>query len=339
MAGKTYRRVVLANRPAGEPAESDFRIEEVPIPEIGEGQFLVRIIYMSLDPYMRGRMREAPSYAAFVELGATMTADAVGEIVESRHPGYRAGEVVVGRFGWQEYAVGPVQGCRKFDPSVAPISTAIGVLGMTGLTAYLGLFRIGRPAPDETVLVSAASGAVGQVVGQLARIAGCRAVGIAGGATKCAFVTDELGFDACVDYKAGGDLAEAVRVACPDGVDVYFENVGGPVGDAAYRNLNTWSRVVLCGTVSQYNATEPGPRLIGSFVGKRVTAQGFIVWDFEAHYAAALKHLAALVRSGQLKYREDISQGIENAPRTFIGMLRGENFGKTQVQLGPDPFR
>jgi len=332
-----HRRVVLARRPPAEVAESDFRIGEAQVPEPGPGQMLVRIIYLSLDPYMRGRMRDAASYAAPVGIGEVMTGGTVGEVAKSNHPGYKAGDIVEDRLGWQEYAIGPGPALRKIDPSLAPISLANSLLGMPGMTAYFGLYEIGQPRPGETVVVSAASGAVGQAVGQLAKIAGCRAVGIAGGAKKCAFVKDTLGFDACIDYKAEKDLPAAIRAVCPNGVDVYFDNVGGPVSDAVLANLNFYARVALCGSISQYNTAEPGPRLLGTFVGKRVTARGFIVWDFNARYGPALRQMGEWVRSGRIKYKEDIVEGIENAPRAFIGLLRGNNFGKLQVKLSPDP--
>jgi NADPH-dependent curcumin reductase CurA len=247
------------------------------------------------------------------------------------------GDIIEDRLGWQEYAIAPGPALRKVDPSVGPISFANSVLGMPGMTAYFGLYEVGQPKPGETVVVSAAAGAVGQVVGQLAKIGGCRAVGIAGGAKKCAFVKDTLGFDACIDYKAEKDLAAAVRAACPAGVDVYFDGVGGPVTDAVLVNLNFYARVALCGSISQYNTAEPGPRLMGTFVGKRVRAQGFIVWDFNARYPAAMKQMAEWLRSGRLKYQEDIVEGIDEAPRAFIGLLKGDNFGKMQVKLGSDP--
>ena len=298
---------------------------------------LVRVVYMSLDPYMRGRMRDAASYAAPVGIGDVMTGGTVGEVMKSNHPGFKVGDIVEDRLGWQEYALGPGPAMRKVDATLAPISTANGVLGMPGMTAYFGLFDVGQPKAGETVVVSAASGAVGHIVGQLAKIAGCRAVGIAGGAKKCAFVKDTLGFDACIDYKAEKDLTAAVKAACPNGVDVYFDNVGGVVSDAVFLNLNFWARVALCGSISQYNATEPGPRLLGAFVGKRVTMRGFIVWDFNGKYEPARRQMGEWVRSGRVKYKEDIFEGIENAPRAFVGLLRGDNFGKLQVKLGPDP--
>lgn len=338
MIPKTYRRVVLARRPPAEPAEADFRIEEVPMPEPGPGQALVRVVYMSLDPYMRGRMRDVASYAAPVGIGEVMTGGTVGEVVKSNHPGLRIGDIVEDRLGWQEYALGGAT-LRKIDPALAPISTANGILGMPGMTAYFGLFDVGQPKAGETVVVSAASGAVGQVVGQLAKIAGCRAVGIAGGPKKCAFVKETLGFDECIDYKAGKDLGAAVKAACPNGVDVYFDNVGGVVSDAVFLNLNFFARVSLCGSISQYNATTPemGPRLLGLFVGRRVNMRGFIVTDFTAKYGPAMRQMGEWVRSGRIKYKEDIVEGIDKAPRAFIGLLRGENFGKLQVKLGQEP--
>jgi NADPH-dependent curcumin reductase CurA len=335
---KAHRRVVLARRPPGEPAESDFRIEEVPVPEPGPGQFLARVIYLSLDPYMRGRMRDAKSYAPPVALGEVMGAGAVGQVVKSNHPHFAVGDIVEDTMGWQEFAIGPGRTARKIDPAHGPISYANSVLGMPGMTAYFGLFEVGQPKPGETVVVSAASGAVGQVVGQLAKLAGCRAVGIAGGARKCAYVKDELGLDACIDYKAEGKLAAAVKAACPNGVDVYFDNVGGAVSDAVLANLNVYARVSLCGSISQYNTTEQGPRWMGTFVGNRVTARGFIVWDFNMRYGQALRQLGEWVRSGRIKYKEDIVEGgIEKAPAAFIGLLKGENFGKLQVKVSAPP--
>jgi NADPH-dependent curcumin reductase CurA len=340
MIPKTHRRVVLARRPPGEPSETDFRIEEVAVPEPGSGQVLVRVIYLSLDPYMRGRMRDAASYAAPVGIGEVMTGGTVGEVVKSNNPSFKVGDIVEERLGWQQYAIGGPT-LRKIDPSLAPISTANGVLGMPGMTAYFGLFEVGQPKAGETVVVSAASGAVGQVVGQLAKIAGCRAIGIAGGPKKCAFVKEILGLDECVDYKAAKDLSAAIKTACPNGVDVYFDNVGGAVSDAVFLNLNFFARVALCGSISQYNVAAPevGPRLLGLFVGRRVSMRGFIVSDFANKFAPAMRQLGEWVRSGRIKYKEDIIEGIEKAPRAFIGLLRGENFGKLQVKLGADPER
>jgi NADPH-dependent curcumin reductase CurA len=339
MIPNTHRRVVLVRRPPAEPAESDFRVEEAPVPEPGPREVLVRVVYLSLDPYQRGRMRDAASYAAPVALGEVMTGGTVGEVVKSNHPGFAIGDIVEDRLGWQEYAIGGGPSLRKVDRKMAPISTANGVLGMPGMTAYFGLLEVGRPKPGETVVVSAASGAVGQVVGQIAGIMGCRSVGIAGGPAKCAFVKDTLGFDACIDYKGEKDLDAALRKACPDGVDVYFDNVGGVISDAVLRSLNFFARVSLCGSISQYNASTPetGPRLMGSFVGKRVAMRGFIVSDFADRYGPARRQIAEWIRTGRIKYREDIVEGIEKAPRAFIGLLRGENFGKLLVRLGAEP--
>jgi NADPH-dependent curcumin reductase CurA len=340
MIPTSFNRVVLANRPAGEPTETDFRVESAPMPTLGPGQVLVRVIYLSLDPYMRGRMRDAASYAAPVAIDGVMPGGTVGEIVASLNPDFKVGDIVEDRLGWQEYGTANGATLRKIDPALAPISTANGILGMPGMTAYFGLFEIGQPKPGETVVVSAASGAVGQVVGQLARLAGCRVVGIAGGPKKCAFVKSGLGFDDCIDYKAVTDLDAAIKRACPDGVDVYFENVGGVIGDAVTLNMNTWGRIALCGSISQYNASKPelAPRLPGFFVGKRVTMRGFIVSDFAPKYDPARRLMGEMVRSGKLKYRQDIVPGgIAKAPSAFIGLLRGDNFGKLQVQVGSDP--
>lgn len=336
---ETHRRVVLASRPPGEPEESNFRLETVPVPEPGADQVLVRGLYLSLDPYMRGRMREQASYVAPVEIDDVMGGGVVGEVVRSNHPGLAVGDIVEGRLGWQEYAVSGGHALRKVDPSLAPVSTANGVLGMPGMTAWFGLYEIGQPKPGETVVVSAASGAVGQVVGQLAKLSGCRVVGIAGGPRKCSFVLDELGFDACVDYKAGHDLGAALAAACPNGVDVYFDNVGGPVTDAVMPLLNFWARIPLCGQISGYNASrvETGPRLQMIMVGRRVTQRGFIVSDFAPRFEPARRIMGELVTSGRLRFREDIVDGLENAPRAFIGLLRGENFGKLQVRLAAEP--
>lgn len=332
---KTYRRVVLVRRPPGEPAESDFRVEEVATPQPRHGEVLVKVAYLSLDPYMRGRMRDAASYSAPVGLGEVMTGGIVGEVVASQNDAFKVGDIVEDRLGWQEYAIGGGPSMRKVDPALAPISTANGVLGMPGMTAYFGLLEVGKPKPGETIVVSAASGAVGQVVGQIGKIMGCRVVGIAGGAKKCGFVKDELGFDACLDYKAEKDLDAALRAACPNGIDIYFDNVGGEISDAVLRNINFFGRVALCGSISQYNATTPpmGPRLLGTFVGKRVTLRGFIVTDFAGLYGPAMRQMGEWIRTGKLKYREDVVQGIDQAPRAFIGLLRGENFGKMLVKM------
>jgi hypothetical protein len=331
----TYRRVVLARRPPGEPAESDFRLETQPMPDVPPGHVLVRVLYLSLDPYMRGRMRDVASYAAPVAIGEPMPGGTVGEIAKSNSPRFQVGDIVEDRLGWQEFAVASPHTLRKIDPELATITTANGILGMPGMTAYFGLFEVAPPKPGETVVISAASGAVGQVVGQLARIAGCRAVGIAGGPRKCAFIKDELGFDAAIDYKAEKDLSAAIKRACPNGVDVYFDNVGGEVSDAVFANLNFFARVSLCGSISMYNADKPqlGPRMLFTFVGRRVNLRGFIVSDFASRFEPARKQMGEWVRQGRLKYKEDIVAGLENAPKAFIGLLRGENFGKLQIKV------
>ena len=341
----TNRRVLLKSRPVGEPRLTDFEIVEAPRPTPGDGEILVRTIWLSLDPYMRGRMNDARSYAQPVELGGVMSAGTVGEVVESRHPGFRPGEFVLSYGGWQAYSVaragtqpGPF-GPLKLDPGTAPISTALGVLGMPGMTAYVGLHDIGQPKAGETVVVSAAAGAVGSAVGQLARIRGCRAVGIAGSEEKCGYVVKELGFDACVSHRAP-DLFAALQQACPKGIDVYFDNVGGDVLRTVLRLVNPFARVPLCGLISQYNATEPppGPNL-GPVLVNRVTIRGFIVSDHADRLPAFLADCGRWVRERRLKYREDIVEGLDQAPRAFIGLLEGRNLGKLLVKVSDDPTR
>jgi NADPH-dependent curcumin reductase CurA len=337
MTAGRNRRILLAARPVGLPRPTDFRLVDEPIPEPGPGQFLVRGRYLSLDPYMRGRMSDAPSYARPVQVGEVMTGAVVGEIVRSQHPGFAVGELVEDRVGWQEYGLSDGREARRVDPALGPISTALGVLGMPGLTAYFGLLEVGQPRPGETVVVSAASGAVGAVVGQIAKLAGCRAVGIAGGPAKVDYVVKELGFDAAIDYKAGADLGPALRAACPRGIDVYFDNVGGRITEAVSRQVNLFARIAVCGLISQYNleAPEVAPRNERFVLMNRVRIQGFIVSDFYGRREPALRQLAEWVREGKLKYREDVVDGLENAPAAFIGMLQGKNFGKQLVRLTP----
>lgn len=335
---KTHRRVVLVRRPPGEPAESDFRVEEVPVPEPRHGEVLVKVHYLSLDPYQRGRMRDAASYASPVGLGEVMTGGTVGEVVASQHPDFKVGDIVEDRLGWQEYAIGGGPALRKVDPSLAPISTANGVLGMPGMTAYFGLLHVGQPKPGETVVVSAASGAVGQVVGQIARIMGCRTVGIAGGAKKCAFVKDELGFDACIDYKAEKDLDAALRAACPNGPDVYFDNVGGEILDAVLERMNEDGRVAICGLISEYN-TEPRGIRVRAVLDKSLTITGFRIGQRLDRRDHALGELFRWWRDGKLHYRETVAEGIEAAPAALINMLRGGNYGKQVVRLAAAPPR
>ena len=330
----TNRRVVLAARPVGVPALSDFRLEEAPVDVPGEGDCLIRASYLSVDPYMRGRISGRKSYAAPVEIGQTMVGASVGRVIESKSEAIAAGEYVTGNLGWQEYAVAPASELRRVDPAAAPLSAYIGVLGMPGLTAHHGLLRVAGVTAGETVCVSGGAGAVGSAVGQIARLKGCRAVGIAGGPRKCEWLRDELGFDAAVDYKSGS-FREALAEACPDGVDVYFDNVGGPVTDAVFPRLNVRARVAICGQISQYNAVEGpvGPRLLWHFIVKRIRAEGFLVFDFQQHHAEALAEMSEWVRSGELKYTETVAHGLENAAAAFIGMLGGANIGKQVVKL------
>jgi NADPH-dependent curcumin reductase CurA len=333
------RQVLLKRRPTGSPTVADFDIADGPVPDPGEGEVLVRGIYLSLDPYMRGRISGARSYAKPVDVGAVIEGRVVGQVARSRDPAFREGDCVYGGYGWQLYSAVPGKDLLKLDPAEAPLSTALGVLGMLGLTAFVGLSEIGRPQRGETVVVSAASGAVGAVVGQLARRAGARAVGIAGGADKCRYVEAELGFDACIDHRAA-DLGVALDRACPSGIDVYWENVGGAMQQAVFPRLNDFGRMVMCGMVSEYNDVEPrpGPNLT-AVVRKRIKIQGFIVSDQWQRFGEYRAMAAPLVRSGELKYREDIVEGLDRAPEAFIGLLQGRNFGKLLVKLSEDPTR
>jgi NADPH-dependent curcumin reductase CurA len=326
-------RVLLKSRPKGWVTEADFEIAQAPIPEPDEGQVLVRNHWLSLDPYMRGRMNDTKSYAAKAELGAVMVGGTVGEVVSSRDLSLKTGDFVVGALGWQQYGVASAKTFRKIDTKAAPAQAYLGVVGMPGVTAWVGLLTIGEPKPGETVAVSAASGAVGSVVGQIAKLKGARAVGIAGGPEKCRYVVEELKFDACVDYKSSS-FSNDLEAATPKGVDVYFENVGGAVLEAVTRRFNAFARMPLCGLVSQYNETSPtGLRNFGAFLTNRMKLQGFIVSDRPELWPPALKDLAEWVSTGKIKYRESIARGIENAPKAFIGMLKGENFGKQLVKL------
>jgi NADPH-dependent curcumin reductase CurA len=333
MASSINRQILLKSRPQGAPGLDNFELTETAIPEPGDGELLMRTRYLSLDPYMRGRMSAAKSYAKPAAVGAPMVGGTVGEVVKSRHPNYAAGDIVLGYGGWQDYALSSGAGLRKLDPAAAPVSTALGVLGMPGMTAYVGLTEIGQPKPGETVVVAAASGAVGSVVGQIAKIKGCRAVGIAGGAEKCRFVAGELAFDACVDHRAA-DFAKQLEAACPQGVDVYFENVGGAVQQTVWPLLNDFARVPVCGLIAQYNAATPmpGPDMF-SVLRKRLLLRGFIVSDFAAKQGDFLRDVGEWVRSGRIKYREDVVDGLEQAPAAFLGLLQGKNFGKLLVRV------
>jgi NADPH-dependent curcumin reductase CurA len=326
------KRWILASRPTDRVEESNFRMMELDVPPLRDGEALVKVQYLSLDPYMRGRMEEVKSYAAPQPLNAVMVGGTVGEVIESRHATYRPGDLVVGMGGWQQYHLTDGTGLRKVDARHIPASAYLGAVGMPGVTAWYGLFQIGRPRAGETVVVSAASGAVGSVVGQLAKFHGCRAVGVAGGTTKCRYVVDELGFDACIDYKANG-AREAFEIATPEGVDVVFENVGGPVFDLALARMNTAGRVALCGLVAGYNGQDISLQNVRSILVNRLTLQGFIVSDHMDLWPEALADLSSRVAHGTLKYRESIAVGIESAPRAFIGLLKGENFGKQLVKV------
>jgi NADPH-dependent curcumin reductase CurA len=335
------RRVLLKSRPQGEPTQANFDVVDAPLAEPKDGEYLSRTIWLSLDPYMRGRMSEAKGYAANVQLGDPMVGGTVGQVVKSRHPKFKEGDFVLEYSGWQSHAVSAGTMSMKLDPQAAPLSAALSVLGMPGQTAWWGLMQIGKPKAGETVVVSAASGAVGSVVGQLAKLHGCRAVGIAGGKDKCDYVTKELGFDACIDYKAaGGDLFKAIREACPKGIDVYFENVGGAVQSAVLPQLNDFARVPLCGLISQYNDVQAGAgpdwRLL---LIKRALVKGFIVSDHFAEMHGFWQEVPQAVKAGKIKYREDIVKGLDKAPDAFIGLLKGRNFGKLLVQVSDDPTR
>ena len=339
MASDTNRRWLLTNRPAGEPSESDFEIVEGPIPQPREGEFVARALYLSLDPYMRGRMRDVKSYAPPAALGEVMIGGVVSQIVASNNAAFAENDIVQGNFGWQEYAVSDGADVHRVDGSLAPISTALGVLGMPGMTAYFGLLEVGQPVTGETVVVSAASGAVGGVVGQIAKINGCRAVGIAGGGEKCAYLTDVLGFDAAVDYKAGPDLRAALNGACPDGIDVYFDNVGGATLDTVLSLINLHARIAICGMISEYNliAPELAPRPTRALLVNRARMQGLLVHDWADRRAEGIAQMASWIKAGELIYKEDVIDGIENMPAAFLRLLRGENFGKQLIKAGePD---
>ena len=327
------QQIVLASRPDGAVKPENFRLIETPMPQAGEGQLLLRHHWLSLDPYMRGRMDATKSYAPNVAVGDVMVGGVAAEVIESANPKFKAGDFVVGPLGWQLYSVSNGPGLTRIDASVAPLSWYLGVLGMPGITAWVGLIDIGKAKEGETVVVSAASGAVGSVVGQLAKLRGCRVVGIAGGPAKCGYCVTELGFDACVDYK-GGRLLEDLQTATSQGVDVYFDNVGGEILDAVLTRMNPYSRIPLCGTISQYDTLTPyGIRNFRSFLVNRIMLQGFIVSDRKAAWPQAVAELTQGVKDGRLKYRESIAEGLSSAPAAFIGLLKGANFGKQVVKL------
>jgi|TARA_B100001750_G_scaffold248524_1_gene280597 NADPH-dependent curcumin reductase CurA len=327
-------KVLLAARPKGYPRNEDFLVIESEIPKVKEGELLVKIDWLSLDPYMRGRMNDVKSYAPSVEVGEVMVGGAVGTIIESRTSLFSTGEIVEGSFGWQSYALSNGLGLRKINPELGPIQSSIGVLGMPGLTAYFGLLDVCQPIAGDTVVVSAASGAVGQIAGQIAKIMGCRVIGTAGTNEKVQFIVDELGFDVGINYKTE-NVGASLNSACTDGIDIYFDNVGGFVTDEVIKRINTGARIAICGQVSQYNLEEPelGPRNLFHLTKSQAKMEGFLVFAYEARYDEALHRLSKWINQDKLKYKEDIVEGIKNAPQTFIGMLNGENLGKTLIKV------
>ena len=344
MSQTANQRIVLASRPEGEPTAANFKLEQTPLPEPGKGEVLLETIYLSLDPYMRGRMNAGKSYAPRVELGQVMVGGTVSRVVSSNHPDYAAGELVASNGGWQQYSLSNGEGLRKLEPENAPLTSALSVLGMTGLTAYTGLLDIGQPQRGETVVVSSAAGAVGSVVGQIAKLKGCRVVGIAGTDEKNAYLTGELGFDQSLNYKHEG-FADELAAACPNGVDVYFENVGGNVFEAVLPRLNVGARVPVCGLIAHYNQMSPPvgpdrvPELMSAVLTRRLTLRGFIVSDHFSRWPDFTREMGAWVRGGQVKQKEHVVKGLENAPSAFLGLLRGGNFGKLLVQVSADPTR
>ena len=336
------RSIVLNSRPVGAPTSDNFRLAQSLVPAPAAGQVLLRTLYLSLDPYMRGRMSDAPSYVPCIEVGAVMGGAAVSRVQASRHPDFKPGDLVLGDSGWQEYALSDGAGLSKLDANMAQPSRALGILGMPGFTAYVGLLDIGQPQAGDTVVVAAASGAVGAVVGQIAKLKGCRVVGVAGGLEKCRYVVEELGFDVCIDHH-DTDFAQQLSAACPAGIDVYFESVGGAVFDAVLPLLNVAARVPLCGLIAHYNdaALPPGPDRLGlltrAVLTKRLKIQGFIIFDHYAkRYSEFFSQMNAWLSEGKIKFREDIVDGLEQAPQAFIGLLEGKNFGKLVVRVGND---
>jgi len=338
MAVVANKQFLLASRPEGEPKPSNFKLAQVEVKGPGEGEVLLKTLWLSLDPYMRGRMSATKSYAKPVEIGEVMVGGTVSEVIVSNHKEFKPGDIVLSYVGWREYALSNGVGLIKLDPKKAPVQTALGVLGMPGMTAYTGLLTIGQPKPKETVVVAAAAGPVGSAVGQIAKIKGARAVGIAGGKDKCDYVVKELGFDAAIDHRSP-NMAATLKEACPNGIDVYFENVGGAVWDAVFPLLNDFARVPVCGIVAHYNDTtlpvgpDRTPLLMGAILRKRLTLRGFIVWDFAAQAPDFYRDMGQWLREGKIKYREDIVDGLEKAPEAFMGVLKGKNFGKQLVRV------
>ncbi|WP_424017018.1 NADP-dependent oxidoreductase [Halorientalis pallida] len=334
MAG-TNRQWILESRPTGEPTMDNFELRESAVPEPDHGEVLVESRYLSVDPYMRGRMRDAESYAEPWDVGDVMQAGVVGDVVESNHPDFEEGDVATGNLRWAEYTAADGDDLQPVDPDLAPVSTALGVLGMPGRTAYFGTLEVAEPEPGDTVLVSGAAGAVGSVVGQISKLAGARVVGIAGAEEKTDWLTEELGFDAAINYKEADNLYAAVGEACPDGVDAYFDNVGGEITDAAFAHLNVRARVAVCGQISLYNATEQpmGPRKLAGLIETRARVEGLLVRDWAARFGEATEQLAEWVQTGDVQYRETVTEGFENMPEAFLGLFDGVNIGKQLVKV------
>lgn len=330
-------QIILAKRPQGMPNQADFAFEEQPMPVPQAGEVLVRTVYLSVDPYMRGRMSEAKSYVKPYEVGEVIQGGAVGQVMESTHPGFREGDFFAGNWGWRRYAVVSSSTLRKINPELAPVSTALGVLGMTGLTAYFGLLDIGQPQAGETVVISGAAGAVGMIVGQIAKIKGTRVIGIAGSDEKIRYLTEELGFDAALNYRSE-TFEDELREACPDGVDIYFDNVGGEVSDAVLRLINKNARIPICGQIALYNLEKPdtGPRIQSLLLTNTALMKGFLVGDYQSRYNEALHELAEWLRDGKIKYAENIIEGFENTPEAFLGLFSGENLGKQLVKVSEE---
>ena len=331
------REIRLRNRPLDIPKESDFEMVEVPVGEPQDGQVLVRNIFMSVDPYMRGRMRDVKSYTPPFQLGETMTGGCVGQIILSNNEEFQVGAYVSGWQGWREYYRSDGNDLTKIDPSAAPIQAYLGAMGMPGMTAYVGLLDIGQPKANQTVYVSAAAGAVGAVVCQIAKIKGCRVVGSAGSDRKVEWLLNQAGVDAAFNYKNAADLTAELRHRCPDGIDIYFENVGGEHLEAVLSNMNPFGRIPVCGMISQYNQSQPGPRNLTSIIGKRLLLQGFIVSDHSDRRAHFVDDMQGWIRDGEIVWEETIVEGIQNAPSAFIGLFTGDNLGKMLVKVGPDP--
>ncbi len=335
------RRILLHSRPVGAPTAENFQLDEQPLPVPAAGQLRLRTLFLSLDPYMRGRLSDAPSYAAPVAVGDVIVGGTISRVDASEHPNFNVGDLVLSFCGWQDYAISDGKGLTKLDPQMPNPSIALGALGMPGFTAYMGLIDIGQPQAGETVVVAAASGPVGSVVGQIAKLRGCHVVGVAGGADKCKFVVDELGFDACLDRR--DNLREGLKAACPKGVDVYFENVGGAVFDAVLPLMNPRGRIPLCGLIAHYNDTAlpPGPnrlpQLTRTILTKRLKIQGFIITeDYRNRYGEFYNQMSAWLKEGKIKVREDFVDGLENAPQAFMGLLEGKNFGKLVIRVASD---